>query len=88
MSNGKETVDMRRKDHQPPSSGLSLCFPNVCLYLYLQYRPVPPRAPREPPLAGVDLSADHTHDLLLHLGLLGVDVGISHLAVLVPATQR
>lgn len=39
----------------------------------------------EPPLAGVDLCPDHTHDLLLHLGLLRVNVGVTHLAVLVPA---
>lgn len=39
----------------------------------------------EPPLAGVDLRPDHAHDLLLHLGLLRVNVGVSHLAVLVPA---
>lgn len=39
----------------------------------------------EPPLAGVDLRPDHAHYLLLHLGLLRVDVGVSHLAVLVPA---
>lgn len=39
----------------------------------------------EPPLAGVDLGPNHTHDLLLHLRLLGVDVGISYLAILVPA---
>lgn len=43
----------------------------------------------EPPLAGVDLGPDHTHDLLLHFRLLGVDVGISYLAILIPAyTQR
>lgn len=39
----------------------------------------------EPPLAGVDLGSNHTHDLLLHLRLLGVDVGISYLAILIPA---
>lgn len=39
----------------------------------------------EPPLAGVDLCPDDAHYLLLHLGLLRVDVCVSHLAVLVPA---
>lgn len=39
----------------------------------------------EPPLAGVDLGPNHTHDLFLHLRLLGVDVGISYLAILIPA---
>lgn len=34
--------------------------------------------------ARVNLSPDHTHDLFLNLGLLGVDVGISHLAILIP----
>lgn len=38
----------------------------------------------EPLLAGVDLGSNHTHDLLLHLGLLGVDVGISYLTILIP----
>ena len=40
------------------------------------------------PLAGVDLGPYHTHDLLLDLGLLGVDVGVAHLTVLVPAEVR
>lgn len=39
----------------------------------------------EPPLAGVNLGPNHTHYLLLHLRLLGVDVGISYLAILIPA---
>lgn len=33
--------------------------------------------------AGVNLGPDDAHDLLLDLGLLGVDVGVSHLAVLI-----
>lgn len=36
-----------------------------------------------PLLAGVDLGSNNTHDLLLHLGLLGVDVGVPHLPVLI-----
>lgn len=35
------------------------------------------------PLAGVDLGPNHTHDLLLHFRLLGVDVGISDLAIFI-----
>lgn len=42
----------------------------------------------EPLLAGVDLCPNHTHDLLLHFGLLGVDVGISYLAILIPARTQ
>lgn len=42
----------------------------------------------KPLLAGVDLCSNHTHDLLLHFGLLGVDVGISYLAILIPARTQ
>lgn len=42
----------------------------------------------EPLLTGVDLCPNHTHDLLLHFGLLGVDVGISYLAILIPARTQ
>lgn len=42
-----------------------------------------PNAAGERPLAGVDLGPNHTHNLLLHLRLLGVDVGISYLAILI-----
>lgn len=33
----------------------------------------------------VHLSPDHTHDLLLDFGVLSIDIGISHLAIFVPA---
>lgn len=36
------------------------------------------------PSVCVDLSANHTHDLLLDFRVLSIDVGISDLAVLVP----
>lgn len=42
----------------------------------------------KPLLAGVDLCSNHTHDLLLHFGLLGVDVGISYLAIFIPARTQ
>lgn len=38
--------------------------------------------------AGVDLGADDAHDLLLDLGLLCVNISVSHLTVLVPETHE
>lgn len=46
-------------------------------------RHMDPSITGESPLAGVDLGPNHTHDLLLHLRLLGVDVGISYLSILI-----
>lgn len=47
-----------------------------------------PNTAGEPPLARVDLGPNHTHDLLLHLRLLGVDVSISYLAILISAHRE
>lgn len=40
------------------------------------------------PSVCIDLSANHTHDLLLDLGVLSIDVGISDLAVFVPVGSK
>lgn len=66
-----------RPEVSSPKHSLSACL-----------RASAPETNGEPPLAGVDLGPNHTHDLLLHLRLLGVDVGISYLAVLIPAHTR
>lgn len=60
----------------------------VCLSVCLHEREKEGKRDGESLLAGVDLGPNHTHDLLLHFGLLGVDVGISYLAILVPARTQ
>lgn len=37
------------------------------------------------PSVCVNLSSDHTHDLLLYLGVLSINVGIAHLPILIAA---
>lgn len=40
------------------------------------------------PSVCVNLSSDHTHDFLLYLGVLSINVGIAHLPILVSAKDR
>lgn len=48
----------------------------------------PPASAGKRPLAGVYLRPNHSHYLLLHLRLLGVDVGISYLTILIPENTQ
>lgn len=40
------------------------------------------------PSVCVNLSSDHTHDFLLNLGVLSINVGIAHLPILISAKDR
>lgn len=40
------------------------------------------------PSVCVNLSSDHTHDFLLYLGVLSINVGIAHLTILISAKDR
>lgn len=40
------------------------------------------------PSVCVNLSSDHTHDFLLYLGVLSINVGIAHLPILISAKER
>lgn len=40
------------------------------------------------PSVCVNLSSDHTHDFLLYLGVLSINVGIAHLPILISAKDR
>lgn len=40
------------------------------------------------PSVCVNLSSDHTHDFLLYLGVLSINVGIAHLTILISAKER
>ena len=40
------------------------------------------------PSVCVNLSSDHTHDFLLYLGVLSINVGIAHLTILISAKDN
>lgn len=40
------------------------------------------------PSVCVNLSSDHTHDFLLYLGVLSINVGIAHLTIFISAKDR
>lgn len=78
-SRAPSSFSIRPEDSSPKHSIETGCLP-ACLHQRDVWIPAPLGGP---PLAGVDLGPNHTHDLLLHLRLLGVDVGISYLAIFI-----